>query len=84
MSQTTEKGAAMTTAITLNVIFATAIFATIVGLLAWAIATQSQDHDRQALAKPSAIARLRASAGHPRPAHSEARRVQGRQGHGLA
>jgi hypothetical protein len=74
----------MTTAITLNVIFATAIFATIVSLLAWAIATQSRDHHRQALANPRGIARRRAPAGHPRPAHSQPRRIQGRQGHGLA
>ena len=74
----------MTAAITLNVIFATAIFATVVGLLAWAIATQSRDHHGQALANPRGIGRRRAPAGHPRPAHSEARRIHGRHGHGLA
>lgn len=79
-----EKGASMTTAIILNIIFATVIFATIVGLLAWAIATQSRDHNRPALANSRGIARRRAPAGHRRPAHSQARRIQGRQGHGLA
>ncbi len=74
----------MTTTIILNIIFATAIFATIVGMLAWAIATQSRDHQRQALANSRGIAHRRAPAGRPRAAHSQARRIQGRQGHGLA
>ncbi len=74
----------MITAIILNVIFATAIFATIVGMLAWAIATQSRDHHRQTFATPREIARRQAPAGHSRPVPSQARRIQGRQGHGLA
>jgi len=74
----------MTAAVALNLIFATAIFATIVGLLAWAIATQSRDDGRQTLVRPRGIDRRRAPVGRPRTAHSEARRIQRRQGHGLA
>ncbi len=74
----------MTAAVALNLIFATAIFATIVGLLAWAIATQSRDDGRQTLVRPLGIDRRRTPVGRPRTAHSEARRVQRRQGHGLA
>lgn len=73
-----------TTTIIINLIFATAICATIVGLLAWAIATQSRDYRRQALANPRGIARWREPAGHLLPAHSQARRLQTGQGHGLA
>ena len=74
----------MTTAIILNLIFATAIFAAIVGLLAWAIATQSRDDGRHALAKTREIDRRRAPARRPRTVHAEGRRIQDRQGHGLA
>lgn len=66
----------MTTTIILNLIFATAICATIVSLLAWAIATQSRDYRRQALANPRELARWREPAGHLLPAHSQARRIQ--------
>lgn len=74
----------MTTAVALNLIFATAIFATIVGLLAWAIATQSRDDGRHTLVRPRGTDRRRAPVGRPRTSHSEVRRVQRRQGHGLA
>ncbi len=74
----------MTTAIILNVLFATAIFATIVGLLAWAIATQSRDDGRHAVVRRRGIDRRRVPVGRPRTAHSEARRIERRHGHGLA
>jgi hypothetical protein len=74
----------MTTAIVLNIIFATAIVTAIVGLLAWAITTQSRDYGRQAIARPRGIDRRRAPARHPRTGHSEGRRIQDHQRHGLA
>lgn len=74
----------MTTAIILNLIFATAIFAAIVGLVAWAIATQSRDNGRQPLTKPRGIDRRHAPAGRPRTAHADAHRLQRHQGRGLA
>lgn len=74
----------MTTAIILNVIFATGIFATIVGMLARAIVIQSRDDGRDMVARPRAIDRRRVSAGHSRRARLQAGRIQGRHGHGLA
>lgn len=74
----------MTTAIILNIILATAIFATIVGMLAWAIATQSRDDGRHVVARARGINRQRVPARRPRTAQTEARRTERRQGHGLA
>lgn len=74
----------MITAIVLNLIFATAIFATIVGLLAWAIATQSRDDGRHVLVRPRGISRRHVPARQPRTAQTETRRIERRQGHGLA
>ncbi len=73
----------MTTPLILNLIFATAIVASLVSLLAWAIATQFRDHGGQAVADSREVAR-RAPSGRLRPAYSQARRVHARQGHGLA
>ncbi len=85
----------MTTTFTiLNIVLVSAIFATVVGLLAWAIATQSRDHGtiatgsrengRQALPRKHGIDRPRTQAGHPLSAQSERPRVQRRHSHGLA
>ncbi len=72
----------MTTALILNLIFATAIVATIVSLLAWAIATQFRDHPRRAVAKARERT-PRAPAGHFRPVHSPAHRIHAQE-HGIA
>jgi hypothetical protein len=69
----------MTTAMILNIILATAIFATIVGLLSWAIATQSRDDGpiqvRDAPARQRRADRA-AHIDHPLAGQSERRRGQ--------
>ena len=73
-----------TTFTILNLIFATAIFTTIVGLLAFAIATQSRPDGLQTVARRREINRRRARVERTVTVHPERRRVQHGHGHGLA
>lgn len=67
----------MTTMIILNLMLATVIFATIVGLLSWAIITQSRDDGRQASPRRARTERG-APALRPLAVHTERRHSQRR------